>query len=123
MTLNGTPKWYHVRANGVSYKLNSRVTRFYPLLADASTPKISVATVQPGYDERSIPGRKGGVWDREGGAFYRDTFEAALSSDPDWIYITTWNEWYEDTQIESSQHDGEKYLSITREFAKKWKGK
>lgn len=105
-----------------SYKLNSRVTRFYHLLADASTPKISVATVQPGYDERSIPGRKGAFRDREGGAFYRSTFEAAISSDPDWIFITTWNEWYEGTQIEPSQLNVEKYLTITHEFAQKWKG-
>jgi glycosyl hydrolase family 99 len=105
-----------------TYKLNSRVTRFYHLLADASTPKISVATVQPGYDERSIPGRKGAFRDREGGAFYRGTFEAALSSDPDWIFITTWNEWYENTHIEPSQLNGEKYLTITHEFAQKWKG-
>lgn len=103
------------------YQLNSRAARSYQLLADASTPKISVATVQPGYDERSIQGRKGAFRDREGGAYYQGTFEAALSSDPDWIFITTWNEWWEHTHIEASQLNGARYLQITNEYARKWK--
>ncbi len=103
------------------YKQNSRVARFYGLLANATTQKISVATVQPGYDERLVPGRKGVFRDREDGAFYRGTFEAALSGDPDWIFITTWNEWYEHTHIEPSRAHGARYLEITSEYAKKWR--
>ncbi|MGB3905510.1 MAG: glycoside hydrolase family 99-like domain-containing protein [Anaerolineae bacterium] len=40
--------------------------------------------------------------------------EAALHSDPDWIFITTWNEWWEHTYIEPSESYGDQYLEITR---------
>ena len=55
------------------------------------------------------------------GEFYRSTFEAALQSDPDWIFITTWNEWWEHTYIEPSEEFGDLYLRITREYAERWK--
>ncbi|MGO9121841.1 MAG: endo-1,3-alpha-glucanase family glycosylhydrolase [Desulfomonilaceae bacterium] len=98
-----------------------RATRNYPLLAQDPSPKIWAAAVQPGYDERLIPKRKGLFKNRDGGAFYRSTFEAAIQSDPDWIFITTWNEWWEHTHIEPSELYGDQYLRITREFAEKWK--
>jgi hypothetical protein len=102
----------------------ARATRYYTLLAGAGpVPKIWAATVQPGYDERLIPGRSSLIKERDNGAFYRTTFEAALQSDPDWIFITTWNEWWEHTYIEPSELYGDQYLQITREFAEKWKGK
>jgi hypothetical protein len=100
----------------------ARGTRYYSLLADTVQPKIWAATVQPGYDDRLIPGREGLHQDRMDGAFYRSTFEAALESDPDWIFITTWNEWWEHTHIEPSEQFGDQYLQITREFAERWKG-
>ncbi len=99
-----------------------QATRYYPLLADPPAPKIWAATVQPGYDDRRIPGRAGQVQERKGGAFYRSTFEAALASQPDWIFITTWNEWWENTSIEPGQLYGDQYLQITREYAARWKG-
>jgi hypothetical protein len=98
-----------------------RATRYYPLLADTPTPKIWAATVQPGYDDRLIPGRRGLFQDRQNGSVYRSTFEAALASDPDWIFITTWNEWWEHTYIEPSELCGDQYLKLTREFADRWK--
>jgi len=57
------------------------------------------------------------------GEFYRSTFEAALESDPDWIFITSWNEWWEHTYIEPSELYGDQYLRMTREFARQWKGR
>ncbi len=106
-----------------TFRSAAQATRYYGLLADSPTPKIWVATVQPGYDERLIPGRRGLFKDRDNGKFYRNTFEAALESDPDWIFITTWNEWWEHTYIEPSELYGDLYLQITHEFAEKWKGK
>jgi hypothetical protein len=103
------------------YKLTSRAVHFYPLLAGTAEPKIWAAAVQPGYDDRRIPGRKGQVQERENGDFYRMTFQAAIASDPDWIFITTWNEYPENTYIEPSQNYGDLYLNITREYAQKWK--
>ncbi len=97
-------------------------TRHFPVLAEAPSPKIWAAAVQPGYDERLMPKRQGHFKDRDNGAYYRATFDSAIQSDPDWIFITTWNEWWEHTYIEPSELYGERYLRITREFAQKWKG-
>jgi len=94
---------------------------YYSLLADGMEPKLWAATVQPGYDDRLIPGREGLVQDRENGEFYRSTWESALGSDPDWIFITTWNEWWEHTHIEPSEEFGDLYLRLTREYAVQWK--
>ncbi len=99
----------------------NRLTRYYTALTVDSPPKVWAATVQPGYDDRLIPGREGLVQDRENGDFYRSTFEAAIASDPDWIFITTWNEWWEHTHIEPSENFGELYLEITRAYADQWK--
>jgi Glycosyl hydrolase family 99 len=101
----------------------ARGIHYYPLLSDQHTPKIWVATVQPGYDDTLQPSREGQIQDRLNGDFYRSTWEAAIQSDPDWIFITTWNEWYEHTNIEPGELYGEQYLKITREYADQWKGK
>ncbi len=105
-------------------RVNER-TRFavhyFPLLADAPAPKIWAATVQPGYDDHLIPGRTTPILDRQDGALYRAAWDAALASNPDWIFITTWNEWWEHTYIEPSQNLGDLYLQITREYAQRWK--
>lgn len=100
-----------------------RATRYYSLLEDGGAAKIWAATVQPGYDDRLIPGREGLLQERQNGDFYRSTFEAAIASQPDWIFITTWNEWWEHTYIEPSELYGDLYLQITREYASEWKEK
>ena len=106
-----------------TYLTTAKGIRNYPLLADDHTSKIWAATVQPGYDDTLQPSRQGQVQDRQNGDFYRSTWEAAIQSDPDWIFITTWNEWYEHTNIEPGELYGEQYLDITREYVDRWKGK
>ncbi|MFB3826391.1 MAG: hypothetical protein ACE15B_06460 [Bryobacteraceae bacterium] len=100
-----------------------RAVRYYPLLMDAPAPRIWAATAQPGYDERLIPGRAGLYREREDGAFYRSTLDAALASGPDWLFLTSWNEWWEHTHIEPSEAHLGQYLSITREYAGKLKAR
>lgn len=100
----------------------SRMARYFSLLMDDPQPKIFAATVQPGYDDHLLPDRAGGqVQDRQEGDFYRSTWEAALASDPDWVFITSWNEWWETTQIEPSESYGDLYLQLTREYVDRWK--
>jgi hypothetical protein len=98
-----------------------RAAHHYPLLADTPAPKLWAATVQPGYDERLIPGRAGLVQDRNNGSYYQSTFQAAVQSHPDWIFITSWNEWWENTYIEPGQLYGEQYLKLTRTLSDAWK--
>ncbi|MCI0477498.1 MAG: SH3 domain-containing protein [Anaerolineales bacterium] len=84
--------------------------------------KIWVATVNPGADNRKVPTQpEKVVRDREGGNYYRETWRAAFSTYPDWIMVTSWNEWPEGTMIEPSVTYGNLYLDITREFAAQFK--
>jgi hypothetical protein len=101
----------------------ARMARYFTLLMDNPESKIFAATVQPGYDDHLLPDRGGGqVQARLDGDFYRNTWDAALASDPDWIFITSWNEWWENTQIEPGESYGDLYLQITREYVDRWKG-
>jgi Glycosyl hydrolase family 99 len=87
------------------------------------THKIWAAGVLPGYDDTRVPGRKGTyVIPRNNGATYRESWTGAISSTPDWITITTFNEWFEGAMIESSIHYGDLYLNITRQYTKQWRG-
>ena len=104
-----------------AFAATTKSARYYPLLSESPRPKIAVSTVQPGYDERLIPDRSGRFKEREDGAFYELTFQAAVASNPDWIFITSWNEWAEHTYIEPSELYGNQYLQITRRFADEWK--
>jgi len=102
-----------------TYLSYGRAVRHFPLLMDSPGHKIWTATVQPGYDDH-LQGKPTPILDREGGALYRSTFEAALGSSPDWIFVTTWNEWWEHTYVEPSRLYGNQYLEITGEYDAKW---
>jgi len=87
------------------------------------TQKIWAAGVLPGYDDTRVPGRKGTyIVPRNNGATYRTSWMAAISSNPDWITITTFNEWFEGAMIEPSIHYGNLYLDLTAQYAKLWHG-
>ena len=87
------------------------------------TQKIWAAGVLPGYDDTRVPGRTGTyVVPRKNGATYRTSWMAALASNPDWITITTFNEWFEGAMIEPSVHYGNLYLDLTARYAKLWHG-
>ena len=81
-----------------------------------SLGRISTVTVIPGYDDTKnrTPGLK---VNRMNGEIYRAQWEEAMGAGPDWILITSWNEWHEGSEIEPSLEHGEKYLDITAEYA------
>lgn len=106
---------------GLYYQRAAKQVRCYSLLRPDTAPKIFAATLQPGYDDRSLPGREGSYWSRREGDSYRYTFEAARKGDPDWMFVTTWNEWWEHTYIEPSVQYGDLYLRLTKEFADSYK--
>jgi hypothetical protein len=104
------------------YADTGRMVRNYHLLQEEGAPrKLWAATAQPGYDDHLIPGRPGVVLPREDGETYRASFEAALASGPDCVFITSWNEWWEHTYIEPSEAYGDLYLSITAECLGAWR--
>jgi hypothetical protein len=85
--------------------------------------RIWAAGVLPGYNDTRVPGRSNTyIIARSSGATYRQSWDAALSSRPDWITITTFNEWYEGAMIEPSIRYGDLYLRLTAEYARRWHG-
>ncbi|ASJ04282.1 endo-1,3-alpha-glucanase family glycosylhydrolase [Thermococcus barossii] len=94
----------------------------YPLLEETPKPRIWAATISPGYDDRHIPGREGHFQPRMDGEYYMYTFEAAVDSNPDWLLITTFNEFPENTFIEPSRKYGFKYVLMTANFTATFKG-
>ncbi len=81
--------------------------------------KISVVTVLPGYDDTKI--RKPGLkLDRFDGELYDLVWQAAVAADPDWIFVTTFNELHEGSEIEPTLELGDLYLKKTSAYAKQF---
>jgi uncharacterized protein YraI len=79
--------------------------------------RIWVATTMPGYDDTRTDRADAFAVSRRSGDYYRETWSAALASQPDWVIITSFNEWVEGTMIEPSQGYGSLYLDLTYELA------
>lgn len=92
------------------------------MAAKLGAPKVYVATVMPGYDDTRLPrGNKFAVG-REDGAYYARSWQAAINAAPDWIIITSFNEFPEGTYIEPSQAYGTKYLDLTAQWSAAFRG-
>ncbi|MFT5054856.1 MAG: glycoprotein endo-alpha-1,2-mannosidase, partial [Oceanospirillaceae bacterium] len=64
---------------------------------------IFIPCAGPGYlDTRIRPWNDTNTKPRNGGEYYKFMFNAAVESQPDFIGITSFNEWHEGTQIEPS---------------------
>jgi hypothetical protein len=86
------------------------------------THKIWAAGVLPGYNDTKVPGRKGTyVVPRNNGATYRTSWQGAISSSPDWVTVTSYNEWFEGSMIEPSITYGNLYLNLTKQYTQQWR--
>ena len=84
--------------------------------------RLWIATAMPGYDDTGLLERANRfAVDRAGGDYYRRTFAGAVATAPDWINISSFNEWVEGHQIEPSMTYGDLYLDLTRELVSAWK--
>jgi len=90
--------------------------------------KLWWATITPGWDDlRSTcvsdirTPSKPFKQDRADGAFYQATAEAALATNPDGLWINSWNEWVEGTYIEPGVQYGDRYLQLTAQIAARFK--
>jgi hypothetical protein len=106
----------------LGYTANKFARRVRDAAARLGTPKVYVATVMPGYDDRKTGRGNAFAVSREGGAYYERSWQAAIASAPDWIVITSFNEWPEGTYIEPSQAYGNRYLDLTAAWAAAFRG-
>ena len=94
----------------------------YPKIVAAAGPsKISTITVIPGYDDRAVgrpPPRP--VTDRWGGETYRVLWQEAVAAAPDYVLITSWNEWHEGSEIEPSVEYGLRLLDDTAVYSREF---
>jgi glycoprotein endo-alpha-1,2-mannosidase len=82
--------------------------------------RIACVTIIPAYDDTKI--RKPGIrTDRFGGEAYRKQWDAVLTLNPDWVLITSFNEWHEGSEIEPSVEHGMRELRTTAEYAPRFK--
>jgi hypothetical protein len=91
----------------------------------AGAQRMWTAGVIPGWDETRLGRNNPGdvtLVDRRNGDTYAASWQSAIRSNPEWITITSFNEWYEGTQIEPSASYGNKYLDLTRTWACQYKG-
>lgn len=89
-------------ADGFSY---GSTTQNWPRMAQEARELglRFVPSVGPGYDDSRIrPWNQAQIRDRQGGDYYQRMWQAALSTQPQWVSITSFNEWGEGTQIEGA---------------------
>lgn len=76
------------------------------------------ATVIPGFDDRRVRSLGFVVSrDRGGERTYDVLWREALASHPDWVLVTSFNEWHEGSEIEPSVEYGDEFLARTRAWA------
>lgn len=78
----------------------------------SAAAKLYVGTASPGFDDSKLRGTLHPVVSRDG-TRYADTWAAARAGQPDWVVVTSWNEWFENTQIEPGVGTGSTALAET----------
>jgi hypothetical protein len=95
----------------------------FPKWVETAGPeRISCVTIIPGYDDSVQPSRKPPrpITERFEGKTYETLWQEAIAAHPDWLLITSWNEWHEGSEIEPSVELGDRVLKTTREYAQKF---
>jgi len=81
-----------------------------------------IPNVMPGYDDTRLRGRDRETLHRQGGSFYRSSWNVAspfVSAEQPFLVITTFNEWHEGTELEPSLEYGDSYITLTSELIAK----
>jgi hypothetical protein len=98
-------------ATGTLFNLRVR-----PGLNGQSGP-LWVAPVSPGYDDRRLGRSQPQYIDRQGGQRYSDSWSAGVSTLPDWLVVTSWNEYHEQTHVMAATISGSRALEQTARLA------
>jgi len=75
-----------------------------------------VASLGPGYDHSAVPGREPLIVPRDGGAFYERNWARLLRRPTNIVFLETWNEFHEGTDIAESREYGRTYIELTRRY-------
>jgi hypothetical protein len=104
------------------YRTESLRVRTYNLLRDGDRRRLWVAPVTPGFNDSLLASRPSHyVVDRSNGSVYDEQWRTAIDTGADWVIVTSWNEWWENTEIEPSERYGRAYLERTRVWADTFK--
>jgi len=91
--------------------------RTFNLLRQNDRRRVWAASVSPGFDDRLVDRPTHLVVDRADARVYDEQWAAAVDTAPDWVIVTSWNEWFENSEIEPSERYGTRYLDRTRSWA------
>jgi hypothetical protein len=91
-------------------------TQTYNVLAGGER-RVDAATVTPGYDDSLLDRETTMLVDRASGGFFDAQWRAAVAAQPDWILVTSWNEFWENTHVEPSVRYGRQYQLRTRAWS------
>jgi hypothetical protein len=83
----------------------------------ADSPMRWRLTLSPGYDDSRLDRTTTYVVDRANGSLYEAEWRAAVAAQPDWVLVTSWNEFWENTHIEPSRLHGRRYANRTRSWS------
>ena len=97
----------------------------------SSTPLYFADTIAAGFDDTKSVNAPGDLRsdaphfsrDRRNGQYYRDTFSVVTKTGGDFLFVKSFNEWIEGTEIEPGKSYGDLYLNLTCELANKYRGK
>lgn len=97
----------------------------YPKWKAAAGSGIYCATVIPGFDDTNAPGRPQPrpVVARNGTGTFDALWRAAIKTNPNWVLITSFNEWHEGSEIEPSQEYGDTFIKRNRYWSDRFLGK
>lgn len=123
----GVAAFTHWTPNGMvtaSQKMREDVVNFH-VKDSVAKKKDPMIPVMPGFDDDAWePGDSpASAAPRKNGDAWRDQLKAAVAAKPRFLFIQSWNEWYDGTQIEPSTSYSDQYLYLkilAHELGKPW---
>jgi hypothetical protein len=83
--------------------------------------RLFIPAVAPGFDDHVIR-TPSTLIPRNDAWTYMTTWLIATAASPDWVFIDSWNEWHEGTELEPSAEYGRDYLYLTAQWTARFKG-
>lgn len=110
---------YNMYATNRTDNFLKNIDNLYKKFSDYAKLKnlLFVPNIMPGYNDRSLKGFNRPILERKEGEFYKEFWKLAkkyLNPSLEMVLITSFNEWHEGTEIESSKKYGKKYIELTK---------